>query len=836
MASRALAKYTINQESPGSVLPAMLKLLPRPTSARSQEVSGETLPSLKTVLSQMSESSSVSMSYHSAIPAVARSQKRKWSVLAAANGEENEFQVAASSSEDDWQINPTSWQKKPRQSDFAWQGGRHGWETITQSFSPTAWLPSRPHSPLLDFSPGMQSTISRSSHASKTSTFTRSTLDTSFPATPSDIVNMSQEVEAMNCSEIQDFMNDETDGQAEDGIQKIPLGVWKHYLEDVEYTNQNSLEARRLATNGGKNSVAFERPALKSAHLGGYEEIEIPMNSDMQSRSFKFLLLPDLLSSCMIKLDLGQTNEAITGQVRIALDLPWNQTISFEDKWGRKIKPHPDLFWYTDIIHVRPGPKVSLAAQRQTAQQSLDLETVTHQNIVGSKVHEWCTSSHFSESEDQKAGAPGTPARSCQCANRSSSEESPIDSEGEASFAGSIDSDEVAEEWEASLGANLRLLRVKLVDQLVASFRGIYIDTTEVPCDNDSSSSSSQQTSDSTTSSGDATKSSATSFGKRRLDEDDESNESNLQDTPDRKKRRTREAVISSNGRLLACPYCKFDPIRYSELNIAEKHYRGCSSSFLTTISRLKQHLYRVHKRPEHHCVSCYTVFGSKALLDAHTRARPPCDLMDTPFGEKMNFEQFSLIKRRVVGQNPADTWYAIYDILFSGRPRPESPYADGVSSEMARNFVDHFNRQARARLLALIRTELNGTLLMERDQERILDSALETSIAQLVSVSDLLAGYEIYSPLGVSETASLQIQEFSPSSPRLPQNFLASLRSKPSLAQQGPSDCQTALREPHRTADEHNTDDLFYSYDPTLTNLDFSLPDPDLPENIFFN
>lgn len=41
-------------------------------------------------------------------------------------------------------------------------------------------------------------------------------------------------------------------------------------------------------------------------------------------------------------------------------------------------------------------------------------------------------------------------------------------------------------------------------------------------------------------------------------------------------------------GRLIACPYTRYDPIRYSERNVAEKHYRGCSSCFITDIPKLK--------------------------------------------------------------------------------------------------------------------------------------------------------------------------------------------------------------------------------------------------------
>lgn len=43
-----------------------------------------------------------------------------------------------------------------------------------------------------------------------------------------------------------------------------------------------------------------------------------------------------------------------------------------------------------------------------------------------------------------------------------------------------------------------------------------------------------------------------------------------------------------SQKRLFACPYTKFDPVRFSEKNVHEKKFRSCSSGFMPTISRLK--------------------------------------------------------------------------------------------------------------------------------------------------------------------------------------------------------------------------------------------------------
>ena len=55
-----------------------------------------------------------------------------------------------------------------------------------------------------------------------------------------------------------------------------------------------------------------------------------------------------------------------------------------------------------------------------------------------------------------------------------------------------------------------------------------------------------------------------------------------------RKRAKHTPSVSSEEASLLACPFYKHDPLRYSEVNHVEKDYRGCSGAYLTGISRLK--------------------------------------------------------------------------------------------------------------------------------------------------------------------------------------------------------------------------------------------------------
>ncbi|KAL9622884.1 MAG: hypothetical protein Q9160_002810 [Pyrenula sp. 1 TL-2023] len=68
---------------------------------------------------------------------------------------------------------------------------------------------------------------------------------------------------------------------------------------------------------------------------------------------------------------------------------------------------------------------------------------------------------------------------------------------------------------------------------------------------------------------------------------------------------RKREKLSGSpahDGRLLACPYSKYDPTKYSERNHEDRAYRGCSSCLIRDIPKLK---YVVHSRATSASIDC---------------------------------------------------------------------------------------------------------------------------------------------------------------------------------------------------------------------------------------
>jgi hypothetical protein len=131
--------------------------------------------------------------------------------------------------------------------------------------------------------------------------------------------------------------------------------------------------------------------------------------------------------------------------------------------------------------------------------------------------------------------------------------------------------------------------------------------------------------------------------------------------------------------RLLACPYFKLDPARYSEANTLEKNYRGCSSVYLRDIARVKQHLYRVHQQPRNLCPRCSALFPNPQELDKHFLTRVACEASAPAFPERFSERQYGELKRRWPRENVIESWMRVWRILFPGVQCPRSPYPEDV-------------------------------------------------------------------------------------------------------------------------------------------------------------
>ena len=147
----------------------------------------------------------------------------------------------------------------------------------------------------------------------------------------------------------------------------------------------------------------------------------------------------------------------------------------------------------------------------------------------------------------------------------------------------------------------------------------------------------------------------------------------------------------------------------------------------------MKQHLYRVHKRPNHYCGSCFDDFDTQEALDAHSRRRPVCILAKARFPEKMSRDQLNSIKRQRPGENPSESWFNIFKILFPDALLPESPFCEAAQPTLIHNFSEQFLAYAPAMSSALVRSRDGNSINLPVHQQQILDNAMEESLSEMV-------------------------------------------------------------------------------------------------------
>ena len=136
-----------------------------------------------------------------------------------------------------------------------------------------------------------------------------------------------------------------------------------------------------------------------------------------------------------------------------------------------------------------------------------------------------------------------------------------------------------------------------------------------------------------------------------------------------------------------ACPFFKRDPVRYMD----------CLTRKLTRIRDVKQHIERRHIQPRFSCPICYGKFSSPQDRDDHIRSR--CCASGSPTAidslDGVSRETLKLLKSRVSRTIAREQWYSVWDTIFSGVARPESPYLDSTIEEIIGIIRNLWEREA---------------------------------------------------------------------------------------------------------------------------------------------
>lgn len=180
--------------------------------------------------------------------------------------------------------------------------------------------------------------------------------------------------------------------------------------------------------------------------------------------------------------------------------------------------------------------------------------------------------------------------------------------------------------------------------------------------------------------------------------DDGEKGEDEDEDDPSGPKRSKKVKADAGEdvGPFFACPFYKHD---------MASHHR-CLSLALRRVRDVKQHLVRRHLQPLF-CVVCGATFASQDLQESHMLERLCLrpDNFRRPSGITNSHRQ-KLATRVSKMLSGAEQWFSVWDIIFPGEARPQSPYVsdDFVEAiEQVRRFWEDNGR-------AIIADQLNTT------------------------------------------------------------------------------------------------------------------------------
>ena len=143
------------------------------------------------------------------------------------------------------------------------------------------------------------------------------------------------------------------------------------------------------------------------------------------------------------------------------------------------------------------------------------------------------------------------------------------------------------------------------------------------------------------------------------------------------------DSGLNMKSKNLACHFYKRFPTRFTRCMFRNQ---------LTSTSFVVQHLNRAHKQlePNIQCPNCSRIFDEVPELDRHVQQQTTC--RDTGTVRKvpgnghqgLSPRQLDQLRRRSPrGLTEEERWFHIWDIVFPGVGRPESPYIDSPEDEV---------------------------------------------------------------------------------------------------------------------------------------------------------
>ncbi|KAL8671571.1 MAG: hypothetical protein Q9168_003933 [Polycauliona sp. 1 TL-2023] len=218
------------------------------------------------------------------------------------------------------------------------------------------------------------------------------------------------------------------------------------------------------------------------------------------------------------------------------------------------------------------------------------------------------------------------------------------------------------------------------------------------------------------------------------------------EDDNNRKRSGKGSSLVAENQiRLFACPLHQNNPIKHCANVLDGSKFRACAGPGFATISRLKQHLKRVHRAPIQ-CTRCWHIMPNLQAMSNHANQELRCE------AQHPQPEGISADKMDVIMSKWGVTWADIYSILFPGAPVP-SPYYEHLGPERdtgkspSSQSLDDFEAYSRTELPRLVEENLQ---VMVDAQIAPLEESLKAMLVDIVRrcQSDVAQNYGRISPI----------------------------------------------------------------------------------------
>lgn len=171
-----------------------------------------------------------------------------------------------------------------------------------------------------------------------------------------------------------------------------------------------------------------------------------------------------------------------------------------------------------------------------------------------------------------------------------------------------------------------------------------------------------------------------------------------------------------------SCPYYVHSP---------RDHQSCLTRADLRDVRDVKQHLWVAHRRCPF-CPICREIFPTAADCDQHIKARS-CAVRTEPDIEGITTEQMKLLARRPdLELSQEESWFAVWDVVFPGAPRPPQARLSGLIESGVCHLRDYWARRG-GRVISKFLEARGLTNYDMEDEERSLEALYVAVLDQMI-------------------------------------------------------------------------------------------------------